>query len=156
MYYYDNSGVLRGEIPLIGYRSHRLLFRDDCMYYSISESKIAAVNHLGKAEKIYDTGTYSLHHDYVFDDDGNLLVLATDTESDSVEDQIIQINTQTGEVSCVLDLGELFSDYKEECTENEDGELDLYTYKHDTVDRGRCRFTKLQRDFDYFDDRRYL
>ena len=96
---------------------------DDCMYYSISESKIAAVNHLGKAEKIYDTGTYSLHHDYVFDDDGNLLVLATDTESDSVEDQIIQINTQTGEVSCVLDLGELFSDYKEECTENEDGEL---------------------------------
>ena len=82
------------------------------------------MNHLGKAEKIYDTGTYSLHHDYVFDDDGNLLVLATDTESDSVEDQIIQINTQTGEVSCVLDLGELFSDYKEECTENEDGELD--------------------------------
>ena len=50
--------------------------------------------------------------------------MATDTESDSVEDQIIQINTQTGEVSCVLDLGELFSDYKEECTENEDGELD--------------------------------
>ncbi len=30
------------------------------------------------------------------------------------------------------------------------------TYKHDTVDRGRCRFTELQRDFDYFDDRRYL
>lgn len=26
------------------------------------------------------------------------------------------------------------------------------TYKHDTVDRGRCRFTELQRDFDYFDD----
>lgn len=124
MYYYDNSGVLRGEIPLIGYRSHRLLFQDDRMYYSISENQIAAVNRLGKVEMIYDTGTYSLHHDYVFDDDGNMLVLATDTESESVEDQIIKIDTQTGEVSCVLDLEELFPDYKETCIKNDDGELD--------------------------------
>ena len=124
MYYYDNSGVLRGEIPLIGYRSHRLLFQDDRMYYSISENQIAAVNRLGKVEMIYDTGTYSLHHDYVFDDDGNMLVLATDTESESVEDQIIKIDTQTGEVSCVLDLEELFPDYKERCIKNDDGELD--------------------------------
>lgn len=124
MYYYDNSGILRGEIPLIGYRSHRLLFQDDWMYYSISENQIAAVNRLGKVEMIYDTGTYSLHHDYVFDDDGNMLVLATDTESESVEDQIIKIDTQTGEVSCVLDLEELFPDYKETCIKNDDGELD--------------------------------
>lgn len=124
MYYYDNSGVLRGEIPLIGYRSHRLLFQNNLMYYSISESKIAAVNALGKVEEIYDTGKYSLHHDYAFDDEGNLVVLATDTESESVEDQIIKIDTLTGEISCVLDLEDLFSDYKETCTANEDGELD--------------------------------
>ena len=109
-----------------------------------------------KAEKIYDTGTYSLHHDYVFDDDGNLLVLATDTESDSVEDQIIQINTQTGEVSCVLDLGELFSDYKEECTENEDGELDWIHINTIQWIGDDAVLLASQRDFDYFDDRRYL
>lgn len=124
MYYYDNSGVLRGEIPLIGYRSHRLLFQNNLMYYSISESKIAAVNTLGKVEEIYDTGKYSLHHDYAFDDEGNLVVLATDTESESVEDQIIKIDTLTGEISCVLDLEDIFSDYKEKCTVDEDGELD--------------------------------
>lgn len=124
MYYYDNSGVLRGEVPLIGYRSHRLLFQNNLMYYSISEHKIAAVNNLGKVERIYSTGDYSLHHDYVFDDDGNLIVLATEDESESVEDQIIRINTETGEVKCVLDLGELLPDYKEDCVENEDGELD--------------------------------
>lgn len=124
MYYYDNSGVLRGEIPLIGYRSHRLLFQNNLMYYSISESKLAAVNALGKVEEIYDTGKYNLHHDYAFDDEGNLLVLATDTESESVEDQIIKIDTLTGEISCVLDLEDIFSDYKEKCTVDEDGELD--------------------------------
>ena len=124
MYYYDSSGILRGEIPLIGYRSHRLLFQNNLMYYSISESNLAAVNALGKVEEIYDTGKYSLHHDYAFDDEGNLLVLATDTESESVEDQIIKIDTLTGEISCVLDLEDIFSDYKEKCTVDEDGELD--------------------------------
>ena len=124
MYYYDSSGILRGEIPLIGYRSHRLLFQNNLMYYSISESNLAAVNALGKVEEIYDTGKYSLHHDYAFDDEGNLLVLATDTESESVEDQIIKIDTLTGEINCVLDLEDIFSDYKEKCTVDEDGELD--------------------------------
>ena len=124
MYYYDNDGVLRGEVPLIGYRSHRLLFQDGLMYYSISETQIAAVNSLGMAETIYDTDTYELHHDYAFDADGNLLVLATDTESDSVQDQVIRIDRETGEITGELDLGALFPDYKETCTESEDGELD--------------------------------
>lgn len=124
MYYYDNAGVIRGEIPILGYRSQRLLFSEELMYYSISETKIAAVNRLGKVEKILDTGVYKLHHDYVFDDEGNLLVLATDSQGDSIEDRLIRMDTTTGEVSLVLDLGELFSEYKESCSENEDGELD--------------------------------
>lgn len=124
MYYYDNAGVIRGEVPLIGYRSHRLLFQDGLMYYSISTNKMAAVNTLGKVEKVYDTGQYNLHHDYVFDDDGNLLVLATDTEKNTVEDQIIKIDTKTGEVSHVLDLEDCFKSYKEQCVSEDDEEMD--------------------------------
>lgn len=124
MYYYDNYGVLRGEIPLIGYRSHNLLFQDGLMYFSISQTKMAAMNTLGKVEQIYDTGQYILHHDYVFDDNGNLLILATDTESSSVQDLVIRLNTQTGDVDCVLDLGQLFGSYKDTCTETSEGELD--------------------------------
>ena len=124
MYYYDNQGIVRGEVPLVGYRSHRILFRDGLMYYSISENQIAAVNSLGKVEKIYDTGKYELHHDYVFDDDGNILVLATDTEQDSVEDVIIRIHTDTGEISETADLGDLLGAYKERCERNSDDEMD--------------------------------
>lgn len=124
MYYYDESGTIRGEIPLIGYRSHRLLFREGLMYYSISETKIAAVDQRGKAEEIYDLGAYELHHDYVFDEDGDLLVLATDTAGDSVEDVVVSVDTDTGEVARVLDFGELLADYKASCVSGADGDLD--------------------------------
>ena len=114
MYYYDNQGVLRSEIPIIGYRSHRLLFDEQGMYYSISEKRIARVNRLGQVTAVYNLGNYNLHHDYVFDDDGNLLVLATDTEGDAVEDRVIKVDVTSGEVSQVLDMGDLLPDFKAE------------------------------------------
>lgn len=124
MYYYDNQGVLRGEVPLLGYRSHRILFGQDVMYYSISESKMAAVNRLGQVVAVYDLGDYSLHHDYVFDDEGNILILATDGKQDSVEDVVVKLDVKTGQVTEVLDLGDLLGNYKAACVANADGDLD--------------------------------
>lgn len=124
MYYYDENGTIRGEVPLIGYRSHRLVFENDRMYYSISETKIAAVNELGMVEQVYDLGNYQLHHDYVFDNDGNLLILATDTGKQTVEDCVLKLNPSTGEVSCILDLEDLLGDYKESLGMDQEEELD--------------------------------
>lgn len=124
MYYYDNQGVLRGEVPIIGYRSHRLLFDRDSMYFSVSETKLAQVNRLGQVTKVYDLGNYRLHHDYVFDDNGNMLILATDTTQDSVEDIVLRLDVNSGVVTEVLDLGDLFESFKEKCQKNSDGELD--------------------------------
>ena len=124
MYYYDNDGILRGEIPILGYRSHRLLFDDAYMYYSISEKKIAQVNRLGQVTNVFELGQYKLHHDYTFDDSGNILVLATDTTQDSVEDIVVKIDVNSGEVTEALDLGDLLGEYKEMCQKNSSDELD--------------------------------
>ena len=124
MYYYDNQGVLRGEIPIIGYRSHRLLFDENSVYFSISETELAQMNRLGQVTNVYDLGDYKLHHDYVFDDNGNMLILGTDTTQDSVEDIVLRLDVESGAVTEVLDLGDLFGDFKEECQKNSDGELD--------------------------------
>ena len=124
MYYYDNNGVLRGEVPLLGYRSHRLIFDENSMYYSISEKKMAQVNRLGQVTKVYDLGNYKLHHDYVFDENGNMLILATDTTQDSVKDIVLKLDVNSGEVTEVLDLGDLFGEYKKTCVKNSSDELD--------------------------------
>ena len=124
MYYYDNNGTLRGEVPLLGYRSHRLIFDKDFMYYSISETKMAQLSRTGRVTNVFDLGDYEVHHDYVFDDNGNMLILASDKKQDSTEDVVIKLDVNSGEVTKVLDLGTLFGEYKAECQRSEEGELD--------------------------------
>lgn len=113
LYYYDNDGVIRSEIPILGYRVVRLLFNEDKMYYSISKTKIAEMNRLGQVTNIYDTGNYHLHHDYAFDGDGNILILGTDTTGDSIEDRILRLNLKNGKVKQIVDLADLYPDYYE-------------------------------------------
>ena len=143
MYLYDNAGQICGEVPIIGYRSHRLLFPGDgSMIMSISTTKMAQINAIGQVVNVWSTGDYELHHDYAFDDDGNLLVLASHAGSEAdldvdraaakkdkgervtVEDLIIKIDVTTGDVSLVVDLGDMFPDLKASAKVASDGDLD--------------------------------
>lgn len=142
MYLYDNAGQIRGEVPVIGYRSHRLLFPGDgSMIMSVSTTKMAQISAIGQVVNVWSTGDYELHHDYAFDDDGNLLVLASHAGSEAdldvdraadkdkgervnVEDLIIKIDVTTGDVSLVADLGDIFPDLKANAKVAQDGDLD--------------------------------
>jgi hypothetical protein len=113
MFYYDNDGILRGEIPILYYRAHRLLFRNNLMYFSVSTRDIVAMNRLGQITRWYNTSdTYLLHHDYAMDSKGNLIVLATNVTKNTIQDAIITINGRTGKVTQLVDLGDLFPVYK--------------------------------------------
>ena len=81
-----------------------------------STKHFVGMNRLGKLVKIINLGDqYILHHDYALDSDGNIVSLATDLKhSDhAVQDQVIKVDTDSGEVSLLVDFGDLFPDYKQ-------------------------------------------
>lgn len=104
IFIYDNSGFLRGYMPLIEYRSDRMMFINDSMVYSFSKSGIAAVSRTGQVLKTYNLGIYSMHHDYVYDGFANLYLLVSDNTTDYIEDIVITLNLETGKVKKVLDM----------------------------------------------------
>lgn len=108
---YDNYGIIRSEIPIVSYRSQRILFENNTMYFSISSTKIVGMEQTGYASKIYDTGNYKLHHDYIFDSNNNILVLASEKEAKTSEDKIIMIEKDSGNITELVDLIDLLPDY---------------------------------------------
>lgn len=108
---YDNDGILRGELPVESYRTDRILTIDGYLYYNVSETKIVKVDRLGQVVKIYDIGEYEFHHDMVYEESQNsLVILASDTREETVEDIIISLNLESGEVKELLDLKDLLPD----------------------------------------------
>ena len=53
-----------------------------------------------------------------------MLILATDTTKDTVEDMIIRLDVSSGAVSQVVDMGDLFPTYKPQYNDKDNDELD--------------------------------
>ena len=127
--FYDNDGVLRGEIPILSGSSKRLLFYENRMYFNISDTKITALDRFGRAERIYTLEGYTIGHDYILDEaQKKLLVLASkagDGEAaKGANDRVVAIDLISGEVKEVLDMGILLKEYKEACEPTEEGVLE--------------------------------
>lgn len=116
-YIYDNNGVLRADLVIEDYRSDRIEFIDGKLYYSYNNDGIGVINRLGKIEKKYLLDGYEMHHDYVYDKENNkfLILVNSDKEKNkTIEDLIISLDLETGEIKEVVDMKDLMPDiYKE-------------------------------------------
>lgn len=116
-YIYDNNGVLRADLVIENYRSDRIEFIDGKLYYSYNNDGIGVINRLGRIEKKYLLDGYEMHHDYVYDKENNkfLILVNSDKEKNkTIEDLIISLDLETGEIKEVVDMKDLMPDiYKE-------------------------------------------
>lgn len=110
-YFYDNSGILRYEMVLEGFGMDRILYYGNEIITCVSSGKLARINGLGQVSQVYDLGTYDLHHDIGFGRDGELLALAEDRGGETVEDLVLSIDLETGEVTEILDFTQILPDY---------------------------------------------
>lgn len=111
IYLYDNNGILRSELPLKNYRTDRIEFINDNMFYSYKKSGFISVNRLGKIDKIYNFNGYTQHHDYIYDKSNNkILILANEKDSDTIEYIVISLDLSTGKINKELDMKEILYD----------------------------------------------
>lgn len=114
-FFFDNDGVLRYEMVLEGYHSDRFLWQDDgSLVTCVGSHKIARLNRFGQVTQVYDLGQYELHHDINWGPEGSILVLATDTEGETVEDQVLLVDLESGQVTHAVDFTQVFQSYFED------------------------------------------
>lgn len=110
-FFYDDAGVLRYEMVLEGFGLDRLLFDGDEIVTCVSSSKLARINGLGRVTQVYDLSGYELHHDIGFGADGEVLALAEVAEGETVEDRVLSIDLETGDVTEILDFTQVMKGY---------------------------------------------
>lgn len=111
---YDNGGTLRAEIISEDYRMDRMVAFEDSMVFTTTDQKLARMDPLGKITDTYELNGYVMHHDFVINDQGQVLTLVSDSSKDTVEDMVLSIDLNTGEQKLLIDFNELLSGYKQE------------------------------------------
>lgn len=111
---FDNDGTMRAEIISEEYRMDQMAAFEDSMVFTTTDQKLARMNPLGKITDTYELNGYVMHHDFVINDDGQVLALVSDSAKDTVEDMVMSIDLNTGEQKLLIDFNELLRGYKQE------------------------------------------
>ncbi len=120
IYLYDNSGILRGAIPIINNQANRVIFIEDTMFYNYSNERFARVSSFGQVLKTYRLKSYKTVNDYTYDGFGNILTIATKTKGKAVEDQIVSLNLETGKTTPLVSMGDLLKKVKQKSKNSSD------------------------------------
>lgn len=112
IYIYDNSGILRGAIPLINGRATNILFVDGQMLFNCSKNQFAQVNDLGQVVNTYKLSGYTTVNDFTYDGYGHIITIASKNKEASIEDRIVSLDLASGQTTQLLNMGSLLKNIK--------------------------------------------
>ena len=127
---FDNAGTMRAEIISEDYRMDRMVAYEDSMIFTTTDQKLARMNPLGKITETFDLNGYVMHHDFVINEDGQVLTLVSDPAKDTVEDLVMSVDLNTGEQKLLVDFNELLKGYKQKTKPVETEEKSVWDWLH--------------------------
>lgn len=106
---YDNSGYLRGEIPLKNSTSQKIISYNNNILYGISKNQFVVVNRLGQVIDYYNIGKYEQYSDFVFNGYGQMWILVTKPgkKNKSVKDTVISLDMKSKKVKELFSMDKL-------------------------------------------------
>lgn len=108
---YDNSGVLRSEMPLDGHMAKNIEIIYDSIVYPCAPDKIARVNDLGQVTKVYKINGYKQDGEFSYDGFGNIYFIATALGKKATRNsKIMSLELESGKVNLALDFDSLMAE----------------------------------------------
>lgn len=115
-YFFDDDGVLRYEMETEGYGLDRIMEYEDDLLVCSSSNAVARVDGLGRVKHVYDLGKYEMHHDLQPSGEDTIVILAEHANSTMVEDVVLELDLESGEVTELIDFSEFMKDFVDEYT----------------------------------------
>ena len=110
-FFFDNDGIMRYELVTEGLGLDRILYYGNDIVVCSSADSIARIDGLGRVKTVCNLGSYVLHHDINYCGDNSLVALVERAGAETVEDVVIEVNLDTGEVTELLDFTTFMDDY---------------------------------------------
>lgn len=105
---YDNSGVLRGEIPTNGYCGRNMEQIYDTLVYASGETELSQVNALGQVVQTFSLDGYRQAGEFTYDGYGNVYVIATAKGKNATpKSKVIELKLEDGAVAQKVDMDTL-------------------------------------------------
>ncbi len=100
---YDNSGVLRAEIPVEDAGINAEIIYDN-LVFQYSKNKLVQVNSLGQVMDVVNSSDYIFNSEFAYDGYGSIYILGNDLKQSSMQNypDVLKIELESGEVTEAL------------------------------------------------------
>lgn len=104
---YDNSGYIRAEIPLLDNCNVPICVNNADMLVAYSQSGIARISRTGQVLDTYQLDAYKLGSQMLYNTRGQILAIASDNNSNTVNDLILCVDMESGKVKVAADMKDI-------------------------------------------------